>query len=295
MVSMLLFPILWLQVFQLGNWLPLHTLEEASIRSDLLHTLLKCPKYIHSSRSTSSTWARSIEDCLNRRTTSTMISHGRAILGLAYMTSISWGRSSSTRRERTKSFNLKYLTARTKWLKLLFRDQARTKLLFQLRILPRSIRSRIQTDNLLDRSLSHSWLKPRGANSGSMRARLLIPDRRFLRILGPVSIITRKRRMILKTRLLQKRQFMLPSTVVMTGPATRKLKHLIQDQAPTSISIIRPIAQCRPRYRIGTKRRGLSRKNKELSLDHLDQTLTGSSSLGWIRRLDQIQANIWVT
>jgi hypothetical protein len=64
------------------------------------------------------------------------------------------------------------------------------------------------------------------------------------------------------------------STVVMNVRAIRKPKALIQDQALTSILVIHFTAHSKLKHPHGIEKRGVSRKIKALSLDHLEVTLT---------------------
>ena len=124
-----------------------------------------------------------------------------------------------------------------------------------------------------------------------MKELLHTPDKLSQKYQAPDNTITRKRRMILRTKLWLKKQYTLPSIVVMTGLATRKSKPLIQVQAHTSISPTQCIARWRRRCKIGTRRKERNKKSKELSWVHLERIPTDSLTHGLSHGLAQIQAN----
>ena len=121
-----------------------------------------------------------------------------------------------------------------------------------------------------------------------MKERLHTQGRLLLKFRVLDNMITRKRKMTLKTRLYRKKQFTLPLIVATKGLAIRKLRHQIPGQERMLISTIRCTV---PLRELQSRKRGLSKKNKELSLERLEATMTDLRNRGSTQKLGLIQVN----
>jgi len=129
-----------------------------------------------------------------------MICVGLTIPALVLMISKRLDKSSIMPLEKTQFSNPKWPTAKTLKSGHHIPDQELTEQHTQWRIKLMNILNKTPMDNSLDRSHSLSSQRLSEVNSGSMREKLLILDKLSQKYLAPANTITRKRRMISRTK-----------------------------------------------------------------------------------------------